>query len=504
MIDHPCIKYAIALFDKKYDEISNQDLINELNQSLEKITLEASQLPIGGKYIYTPTSKLPNKNSNIIPASYVLSPDFEKLCEEVSKVISLLQENKNKKCEIKQSVLPISKEYVRFSDKGGGKTNASVLAKDYALLILTTLTDKKPCISELEDKTWAQVSVLPDMSLEQTRCFISVFERLKEQKCKDLMEADVKKGKKQEPCKPKIYNGNFPNSVRSTALKILSVLGAIGEIEKDLSSNAERALEGIRDNPMLIISSNGRAKTIAVNNHIIDIAQEGKLHVIIDSLYYSKFYMYKGLGRQDYTKLKSYDINKEEFDIKYETYDYYLSNFLTLFNHHSFAEFLACRMEYPITVRYIFNKYFMTMENISKEIIESAEALGTWLNSVAYSVAKREVAPKTDWALLKEDQKVKLTEKKYKFLVEMESSIFSAPDSISLISHTIARAGRLSDSDAPSESALFVKAAMNGEISVDVAKNLLIAFSRIKGNKIPGSTQSIEKDIDNTINSDNI
>ncbi|MBQ0155880.1 MAG: hypothetical protein KBT22_04810, partial [Bacteroidales bacterium] len=492
MIDHPCIKYAVALFDKKYDEISNQDLIKELNQSLEKITLEASQLPIGGKYIYTQTSKLPNKNLNIIPASYVLSPDFEKLCEEVSKVIRLLQENKNKKCEIKQSVLPISKEYVRFSDKGGSKTNASVLTKDYALLILTTLTDKKPCISVFEDKSWAQVCVLPDMSLDQTRCFISVFERLKEQKCKDLMEADVKKGEKQEQCKPKIYNGNFPNSVRSTALKILSVLGAIGEIEKDLSSNAERALEGIRDNPMLIISSNGRAKTIAVNNHIINIAQEGKLHIIIDSLYYSKFYMYKGFGRQDYTKLKSYDIKKEEFDIKYETYDYYLSNFLTLFNHHSFAEFLAYRMEYPITVRCLFNKYFMSMENVSREIINSAEVLGSWLNSVAYLVAKKEIAPQVDWSSLNEDQKVKLTEKKYKFLVEMESSVFSASDSISLISHTIARAGRLSNSDAPSESLVFIKAAMNGDISVDVTKNLLIAFSRIKSNKTSESSQPID------------
>ena len=86
----------------------------------------------------------------------------------------------------------------------------------------------------------------------------------------------------------------------------------------------------------------------------------------------------------------------------------------------------------------------------------------------------------------------------------MESSIFSATDSISLISHTIARAGRMSESDAPSNSLVFVKAAMNGEISVDVAKNLLIAFSRIKAVKTLSNEQSVDLTLDDSVDCENI
>lgn len=508
MIDHPYIRYSLALIGKEYEEVSNQDLINQLNICLGKISLEPSGLQNDDKIEFRASGNLPDSKLNRFQAPYVLSSDVKGLYKNAIEAIRLLEQNKSKsKCEIKQSLLPISKEYVRFSDNGGSKVSASISLKDYALLILTTLTEDKPCMAyfDPEKKKWIYNSIFPDISLEQTKCFISVFKRIREQKCKDLLKSrGKKKEKKLEFGKPNIYNGNFPNSVKSSALKVLSVLGAIGELKKDLSDNVEQVLEGLRDNPLLIISSIGQANTVSINNHIIDIAKDGELHKIVDSLYYAKFYMFKGLGRIDYSRYESYGVSVKDVEIRYETYDYYLGNFLVLFNHHSFAEFLACRMEYPITIKILFYKYFITMESINKEIIESAESLGSWLNSVAYIVAKREVAPQCDWSSMQEEEKVRLTEKKYKFLVELESSIFSATDSISLISHTIARAGRMSESDAPSNSLVFVKAAMNGEISVDVAKNLLIAFSRIKAVKTLSNEQSVDLTLDDSVDCENI
>ena len=116
----------------------------------------------------------------------------------------------------------------------------------------------------------------------------------------------------------------------------------------------------------------------------------------------------------------------------------------------------------------------MHMENISEEIVQSAKALGHWLNLVAYSVAKAET--KDEGTKGKEQ----LRELKAKVLVEMESSIFAAKSADALIAHTIARAGRLSATDAPAEASLFIEKVASGGLTLEQAKNLLIAFSRLK------------------------
>ena len=111
------------------------------------------------------------------------------------------------------------------------------------------------------------------------------------------------------------------------------------------------------------------------------------------------------------------------------------------------------------------------MEKIDKEIVTSAKKLGNWLNSVAYSSAKKEVGT-SNW-----DNLIKA---KAKVLVELESSVFSAKSGDALIAYTITRAGRLSGFDAPTEASLFMEKAASGELPLEQAKNLLIAFSRLK------------------------
>ena len=100
--------------------------------------------------------------------------------------------------------------------------------------------------------------------------------------------------------------------------------------------------------------------------------------------------------------------------------------------------------------------------------------MGKWLNYAAYLVAKSETADKG------EDE---LRNAKAKTLIEIESSIFSARSGDALIFQAVTRAGRHSKSDAPSEAELFMTQTATGEISLDTAKHLLIAFSRVM-NKI--------------------
>ena len=79
----------------------------------------------------------------------------------------------------------------------------------------------------------------------------------------------------------------------------------------------------------------------------------------------------------------------------------------------------------------------------------------------------------------------KLRERKAKALIEIESSVFSARSGDALIFQAITRAGRASGLDAPSESELFMTQASTGEISLESAKHLLIAFSRVKNKYEP-------------------
>jgi len=67
--------------------------------------------------------------------------------------------------------------------------------------------------------------------------------------------------------------------------------------------------------------------------------------------------------------------------------------------------------------------------------------------------------------------------------VELESSIFSAKSGDALIAQAVTRAGRLSNLDAPESATLFMEKTASGELELENAKNLLIAFSRIKNKK---------------------
>ena len=176
--------------------------------------------------------------------------------------------------------------------------------------------------------------------------------------------------------------------------------------------------------------------------------------------------------------------------MEYQKFDLFASRFLQFFNKPSFADFLSFRAEYPQELYTLLKSYFIHMENIPVEVVLSAKYLGHWLNWVAYKAAEKEkIVDKANEKELRRAIKAKV-------LVELESSIFSSKSADALIAHTLTRAGRLSATDAPAEASLFIEKVACGELTLDQAKNLLIAFSRLKptANKNVNSsnTQSTE------------
>lgn len=495
MTTHVYLKYAIALLMEEYDLQTEQEItFKEIKEELEKELNTFSVKPIGDYCGQTKVQYGFTKEKNDAKKYIFLAPNtitsemkasnlYNAVCETCSEEnINLLRAH-----DITQSEVPISGEFNRFTDKGTfqrGKSKATVF--DQCLALITSTTALKPCLqykSGARRISMDNTCLIPDLEISDLQNFIRLFKRIRIQKLDNsLMVGKVKcdKGKalKYIPQRPNIFNGNFPNAPHSSALGSVALLGSIGEMtkEKDVSELAKKVLESLKDCNFYAIKY-GDASVFSFNHSIIRLAERGKLRRIVDSLYY--IVLYKE-GRRTTNNA-----------FEYQKFDLFASRFLQMFNRPTFKDFLAFRAEYPYDIELLLNTYFCDMEKIDKEIVTSAKELGKWLNYVAYRSAQKEVGS-SSW-----DEFIKA---KAKILIELESSVFSAKSGDALIAYTITRAGRLSGFDAPTEASLFMEKAASGELPLEQAKNLLIAFSRLKSkieetDKVTSSDyQSIENE----------
>ena len=479
MTTHVYLKYAIALLMEEYGLQTEQEItFKEIKEELEKGLNTFSVKPIGDYCGQTKVQYGFTKEKNDAKKYIFLAPNtitsemkasnlYNAVCETCSEEnINLLRAH-----DITQSEVPISGEFNRFTDKGTfqrGKSKATVF--DQCLALITSTTALKPCLqykSGARKISMDNTCLIPDLEISDLQNFIRLFKRIRIQKLDNsLMVGKVKcdKGKtlKYIPQRPNIFNGNFPNAPHSSALGSVALLGSIGEMtkEKDVSELAKKVLESFKDCNFYAIKY-GDASVFSFNHSIIRLAERGKLRRIVDSLYYIVLYK------------EGWRTTNNAFE--YQKFDLFASRFLQIFNRPTFKDFLAFRAEYPYDIELLLNTYFCDMEKIDKEIVTSAKELGKWLNYVAYRSTQQEVATSPGW-----DDLIKA---KAKVLVELESSIFSAKSGDALVAHTITRAGRLSGLDAPAAASLFMEKAASGELPLEQAKNLLIAFSRLKSKK---------------------
>ncbi len=477
---HPYIRYAQALLIvenqlKSIDDITMEHIKAEIKKGLAAFCVEPAE-----SYEMKKTVKfrfINDKSSAkvfkfLAPNSITSDMQARNLYNSATDYLKSAKEL-NKSCEggLTMASMPIAGEFCAFSEKGGvgrGKTSCTIYEQGLALI--TSLTPLKPCLQYRIDKKEKpelfNVCIIPDITVEALTDFVKLFKRLREQKLdSDLMMGNVVeeiKGKNKEykPKRPHIFQGNFPNPPRSSAMGSIALLGAIGEMakESEVSELALKVLDSLKDSTYYMVQY-GNAQTFTYNHYVVELAQQSKLKTIVDSIYYSELY------------------NEEKRTSKsteYQKFDLFASRFLMLFNQSAFRGFLSFRAEYPKQVELLITTYFTKMAKIDPDIVRSAKELGRWLNQTAYFAAKDEVG-KEDW---NEIRKLKA-----KVLVELESSIFSAKSGDALISHSVTRAGRISKLDAPEAASLFMEKAASGELELENAKNLLIAFSRIKNQR---------------------
>lgn len=493
MNNHPYITYAKALLMESnmlesFSDINASSLKEQIIIGLNHFRVIPSEVFENKKTIKYNFSRIEKGYTakGIYLAPNIIATDklIRHTWNDSNNIVEKLENNNLGKLEnVTKAISPLSGEFTSFSYKGINRGKPKNSLFEMALSIITTLTPYKPCMRDEGNNT----AIIPDLPLSDMVNFIRFFKDMLSHKSSNgLFVGKVKQipGNKKnpsityKPLRPLLFSGNFPNPPKSTALGGIALLATIGEFvkEAEYSERARSVLESLKDATIYLIKY-GDAKSFTYNHYIIELAKNGNLRQIVDSIYYTKLYNQPEHARFDY---KNTD---------YQKFDLFASRFLQLFNSVSFKDFLAFRAEYPYQLELLFNTYFIKMEKIDSKIVNSARQLGKWLNQVAYFAAKAEVKEGSP------NYKEKLREQKAKVLIELESAAFSAKSGDALMAQVITRAGRLSMMDVPSEADLFIESSMNGTLSLEQSKNLIIAFSRLK-NKYEKAEDNLKEEIE--------
>lgn len=509
---HPYSKYGLAYIMLKenisdINDITKEALVKHLKIGLSHFRMYSRNNPeiddilnfeyIPMQYIIDNDQKGdPNKGIYLCPNIISNDQKAGNAWVAIIKIISVLETLKDKsEINTKNEVLKMGIAPIAGEVNNGRKTksNAKSTLLEVACCAITNTTPNKPYLAykDIDNKgktNFIPTTIIPDLDLDKMMDFIELFEKMATtQLPKNVLSKKVYKDGKTKPkySRPKIYDGNFPFAPKSSAFGCLGLLGSIGKWANEAKETiwAERVLDSLKDTPIYLIKY-GSATSVTFNHHIIDLAKTDKLSRIVNALYYSEII---SDGRRPNSPQK-------EVKTKYPLFDLFTARFLQLFDKPSFKDFLSIRTQYKTEVSELLILFFEKIMNIRPEIVQSAKDLGLWLNYVAYKVAKQETEGKSF-----EDFK----KAKAKILVELESSAFSSKSSTALLSQTLTRAGRLSGMDAPATSDEFMQATANGEISLDEAKNLITAFSRLR-NKFEIEKAEIKEDLSDDDNESNI
>lgn len=529
MFKHFYSRYGLALTMlnnnlETPDKVTSEMLVRELENGQEHFRLKPLLHEIKDgkvKFQYVGKSFLENNPKNIgsqgkfteklkedlVEISYFLAPTVitsnkgaKNAWQGVSEIIESLKKTKKNialvDAEAKMSVMPISG---KINNGRQSQSNPRSSLFEVACAGITTFTDEKPAMLVGNAEP---VCILPDLELRDLQRFIWIFKQMLKSQTNNLMLGKVKETKKDKENskqisfnRPKICNGNFPFAPRQPLLGSAGLLGAIGRWARraNLSKEGSEVLESLKNRPIYIVKY-GDASTVMYDEWVIELAKKDNLCDVIDSLERVEILSEE---KQDYTSQK------------FQTFLLFASRFLQLFDEKSFQDFLATRAQYPKEIEKLFNTFFEKIMKKDEKLVRAARALGAWLNRVAYLAAKEEAKER---AKAREERREKsdsdtLAKLNAKFLAEMESTVYSAKSHDALIAQVITRAGRLSFTNAPAEAIPFIDEIAAEKIELSEAKNLIVAYSRIKTTSKESSTsepdeqqQTMEGDEDNKPN----
>lgn len=331
-----------------------------------------------------------------------------------------------------------------------------------------------------ETITTVNQALIPDLDLASAVQFVRLFRSMQAKEMGEFLT--LNRSEESNRKRPPLFDGNYPDAPGSSAFGPVGLMGAIGQWAERAGrmDDARPVLEKMAGNPVYLVSyDGGLMRQEFVGHHAARLAEEHDLPSVIASLYRARFY--------------NEDDNRPDSSNR-QTFFRMAGRFLQLYTQPAFRDFLAFRVQYDRIFSPILTDYFMSEQAIDADIVQSARAYGAYLNDVAYHIARQEV---------EENEKQEgggtgrnLYEAKTRALAQLESTAMSARRPSALFAQLNVDAGRQSNRDVPAAAERFLEATNAGEIDFDTAKDLVLAYMRLRSENGSGNVQSEDDDSD--------
>ena len=340
--------------------------------------------------------------------------------------------------------------------------------------LVAALTPLKPATQV----DFTNQTMIPDLDLEGMVQFVRLFRSMRAKETGGFLTLNRSEDSNRK--RPPLFDGNYPDAPSSSAFGPVGLMGAMGQWAKRAGrlDEARGVLDQMAGNPVYLVSyDGGLMRQEFVGHHVARLAEEHDLPGVISSLYRARFYNDDD-NRPDSTNRQSF------FRMA--------GRFLQLYTRPAFRDFLAFRVQYDRVFSPILTDYFMSEQAIDADIVQSARAYGAYLNDVAYHIARKEVEEN-------EQQEGggtgrNLYEAKTRALAQLESTAMSARRPSALFAQLNVDAGRQSNRDVPAAAECFLEATNAGEIDFDTAKDLVLAYMRLRSENGSDDTQSEDTD----------
>jgi len=349
--------------------------------------------------------------------------------------------------------------------------------------LVAALTPRKPAAQV----DFTNQAMIPDLDLEGMIRFVQLFREMQDTEQGGGLMLERPEGSKRK--RPPLFDGNYPDAPRSAAFGPVGLMGAMGQWGKraDILAETQKAvaetLEQMAGRPVYLVSyDSSLMRQEYVGHHAARLAWEHNLPQVIASLYRVRFH-------------KEAD-NKPDSPTR-KNFFRMASRFLQLYTKPAFRDFLAFRVQYDRTFSPIITDFIMSEYQIDRDIVRSARAYGAYLNLVAFLIAEEEVEENEN----AEDDGTGRNkyEAKARALAQLESTALSARRPSALFAQLNVMAGRQVNRDVPAAAERFIEAVNTGEVEFDEAKDLVLAYMRIRSDESSnGSTADAEAETDET------
>lgn len=379
--------------------------------------------------------------------------------------------------ELKRSVTPFAAK-LNEGVKSLSDPRSTQLEATFSLV--ATLTPRKPAAQV----DFINQATIPDLDLEGMIRFVQLFRDMQntEQEGGLTLERPEDSNRKRPP----LFDGNYPDAPRSAAFGPVGLVGALGQWGKraDILAETQKAvaetLEQMAGQPVYLVSyDSSLMRQEYIGHHAARLAREHNLPKVLDSLYRARFH--------NEADNKPDSNNRKNF---FRT----ASRFLQLYTKPAFRDFLAFRVQYDRIFEPIITDFIMSEYQIDRDIVQSARAYGAYLNLVAFLIGKEEVEEN-------EEQEGggtgrDLYEAKARALAQLESTALSARRPSALFAQLNVMAGRQANRDVPPEAERFIEAVNTGEIEFDEAKDLVLAYMRLRSDGDAGGSDEDTPDVE--------